>query len=123
MRRIVILILAPTGLLLFGLGANGQQSERWEQSDFFDHVRADLDKAAANTSSRTGERIHAAQRDISAFQRQRTDANYDPADLDKAIAALQQIVNSNSMPKHDQDVLTGDLRELRHFRAYYVNSE
>jgi hypothetical protein len=123
MRRILISILAPTALRLFGLAANAQQYGRWEDMDFLDRVRGDLGRAAASAQPLTGDRgrIRAAQRDISAFQQQRAHANYDPADLDSAIAAFQQVVNSNTMPEHDRDMFMGDLRELRHFRTYYVN--
>ena len=68
---------------------------------FWNRVRGDLGRAAASTQPLTGDRdsIHAAQRNISTFQQQRAGTNYDPADLVSAIAALQQVVDSNTMPE------------------------
>ena len=124
MRSVVISTLAATGLLMFGLAASAQEYGQWEHGRFFDRVRADLDRAAASTIPFTGDRdrIATVQRDLNEFQRERANGNYDPAELDRMIWALQRVVDSNRMPDYDRNLLTGDLRELREFRGRYERS-
>jgi hypothetical protein len=42
--------------------------------------------------------------------------NYDQRDIDDAIVALQQVVNTNPMSDHLRDYLTNDLNRMREWR-------
>ena len=124
MRRVLISTLASTGLLLFGLAAHAQEYGGGERGHLFDRVRADLDRAAASSVPFTGDRdrISIARRDMNEFQRERANGNYDPAELDRMIGALQRVVDSNRMPDPDRNLLIADLHELREFRGRYERS-
>jgi hypothetical protein len=119
MRHVLVSTLAATGLLLFGLAAHAQNYGPGERGHLFDRVRADLDRAAATAAPFTGDRdrIAVVRRDMNEFQGERANGNYDPAELDRMIGALQRVVDSNRMPDPDRNLLIGDLRELREFRG------
>ena len=119
--------LAVAGLLAAAMAANAQyypgsrydQRERYYEGyrgggDLFGRVRADLERAEANSGWNGGDRRRFAKvrEELGEFQR-----SGNRHELNDAISALQHVVDNNRLAYRDRDMLAQDLYMLRDFRA------
>ena len=87
----------------------------------FDRVRADLDRAEADSHWNGGDRrrFNKVREELGEFQGKWASGRFDKHELDDAIGALQKVVSDNRLDYRDRDVLRDDLFRLRDFRARY----
>jgi hypothetical protein len=92
----------------------GRESYKRYPGDLFGRVRADLERAEANSNWNGGDRRRFAKvrEELNEFQR-----SGNRHELDDTIGALQKVVNDNRLAYRDRDVLAQDLYQLRDFRA------
>jgi hypothetical protein len=118
-------ILAIAGLLAVGASAQPQYSpygDRYDgrsdynrnRGDTFARLRADLERAEANSYWNGGDRhrFNKVREELGEFQR-----SGNRHELNDTISALQRVVNDNRLAYRDRDVLAQDLYQLRDFRA------
>ena len=130
-------ILAIAGLLAVGATAQpqyypgqgpygdrdryGDRSQYYDRGDYnrnrgdlFGRVRADLERAEANSNWNGGDRRRFAKvrEELSEFQRSGS-----RHELNDAISALQHVVSDNRLAYRDRDILAQDLYQMRDFRA------
>ena len=81
-------------------------------------VLYNLDVAAANSRVDGHERGHfnKAQQELRNFQARWAQGQFDTGRLDKAVSAIQDLVNSDQVNSRDRSVLSNDLAALRQFR-------
>ena len=91
----------------------------------FDHVRADLDRAAAYPySSRPDrKRFDEARRDLFDFATRFEQGRYEKHELDHAIDKIQNVVSHNSLEARDRGALDEDLRRMRDYRTFRDHKE
>jgi hypothetical protein len=89
----------------------------------FNHVRADLDRAAAYpyASRADRKRFDEARRDVFDFEARLDSGRYEKKELGHAIDRVQDVLNHNSLGPQDRGALDDDLRRMRDFRAYRDN--
>ena len=132
MRKLLMKSLVGSGLVLSTLTLGGpaysqqyqprndyNRSERTEQRNaFLNRVRADLDSAQAHTVPFSGDRwkIARAKESVGEFQRDMNSGNYDRQALDRAISAMQRVVDSNRLPYRWQQNLNEDVNRLRNMQ-------
>ena len=82
-------------------------------------VQRDLTRLSANFTADIYERglFNHAQESLQQFQSRWAQNNFDQGSLDEAIAALQDLAQSNQVTSRDRTVLTNHLATLRNFRA------
>ena len=82
--------------------------------DLFGRVRADIERAEANSNWNGGDRhrFNKVREELGEFQR-----SGKRGELNDTISALQHVVNTNRLVYRDRDVLARDLYELRDFRG------
>ena len=133
MRNLLIRSAVSSGLLLFGLTAVAQDrpSDRFDRyydhdatadrARFFDHVRADLDRAEESAASYNGDldRIAVLRDQLSVFQRRIDTGNYDQRGLTDVIVSVQRVLDHNALYDRTRDNLTADLSQLREMRSIY----
>jgi hypothetical protein len=80
----------------------------------FSRVRADLERAQADSGWNGGDRrrFDKVREELSEFQR-----SGNRHELNDTISALQKVVNDNRLAYRDRDILAQDLYQLRDFRA------
>jgi hypothetical protein len=96
--------------------ASGEGQDRY----LFNHVRADLDRAAGYryASRADRKRFDEASRDLFDFQSRFDQGRYEKRELDHAIDRIQNVVSHNSLDPRDRGALDEDLRRMRDYRAY-----
>ena len=132
MRNLFMKTLAGASLALFTMTANAQYQPRdyryQERYDdrrdwIFSRLRADLDRAEANTLPFVGDftgdrsRISRARQEVSEFQRSWAFGDFDRRELNQAIQAVQDVVDENNLSDRTRTALMMDLNRLRDFRA------
>jgi len=96
----------------------GQHYDRGDydryRGDLFSRVRADLERAQANSGWNGGDRhrFDKVREELSEFQR-----SGNKHELNDTISALQKVVNDNRLAYRDRDILAQDLYQLREFRS------
>jgi len=117
-------VLALAGLLAAGAQAQygpygdryyGRDDyNRYRGGDLFSRVRADLERAQANSDWNGGDRhrFDKVREELSEFQR-----SGNKHELNDTISALQKVVNDNRLAYRDRDILAQDLYQLRDFRS------
>lgn len=92
----------------------GHSDYNRNSGDLFGHLRADLERAEANSNWDGGDRrrFNKVREELSEFQR-----SGKRGELNDTISALQHVVDSNRLAYRDRDVLARDLYQLRDFRA------
>jgi hypothetical protein len=92
----------------------GRDAYNRNPGDLFGRVRADLERAEANSNWDGGDRrrFNKVREELSEFQR-----SGNRHELNDTISALQHVVDSNRLAYRDRDVLAQDLYQLRDFRA------
>ena len=116
-------VLALASLLAAGAQAQyrpygdryyGRDAYNRNPGDLFGRVRADIERAEANSNWNGGDRrrFNKVREELSEFQR-----TGKRGELNDTISALQHVVDSNRLAYRDRDVLAQDLYHLRDFRA------
>jgi len=101
-----------------GYNGGGISRQRTDRA-LFDHVRIDLDRAAAYPASRSDrKRFDDARRDLFDFQSRFDQGLFDKHTLGHAIDRLQSVFSHNSLDPRDRDILAEDLRQLRDYREF-----
>jgi hypothetical protein len=133
LKHILLTSIAGSSLLLFGLTAAAQQypppsgyfdrGQTADRAQFFEHVRADLDRAESTASSSTGDlnRIEGVREAMNFFQRKMDDGNYDPRALTDTIVSVQRVLDNNTLYVHARAALSDDLGRLRDMRDQLDN--
>jgi hypothetical protein len=136
MKHILLRSIAGSSLLLLSLTltAGPQYSPRAgdrdryydldqysDRAQFFEHVRADLDRAESTASSFTAdvERVNRVREDVGSFQRKLDNNYYDGRELTETIIAVQRVLDNNRLYDRTRDALVDDLNQLRNMRAKY----
>jgi hypothetical protein len=85
-----------------------------------ERVQSDLRYADSDAYSR-GERkrIDSARKELYEFQRAWSTGRFDRHELDDSIAAIQKVVDHNTLRDRARSILWADLQRLRSFRAEY----
>lgn len=83
-------------------------------ADLFGRVRADLERAEADSHWKGGDRRRFAKVREELNEFERSGSHHE---LNDAISALQHVVNDNRLAYRDRDMLAQDLYRLRDFRA------
>ncbi len=141
MRGLLVKSLAGSSLLLMALTMQAQDRERYRDDDRYDRddrgyrreepyhrggasvidrVQSDLRYADSDAYSR-GERkrIDNARKELWEFERAWNAGRFDRHELDDSIAALQKVVDHNSLGDRARSILWDDLQRLREFRTEY----
>lgn len=126
MRHLILSSIVGSGLLLFAMGASAQETPRafsgsQDRDTFIARVQTDLDRAAATADGFNGDRtrIDRARDEVSEFEQQMDDGNYNPATLTDAIVSLQRIVDNNRLYERVRTSVSDDLIRLRDMRDHY----
>ncbi len=126
MRHLIVSSIVGSGLLLFAMGASAQERPRafsgsQDRDTFIARVQTDLDRAAATADGFNGDRsrIDRARDEVSQFEQQLDDGNYNPATLTDAIVSLQRIVDNNRLYERVRTSVSDDLIRLRDMRDHY----
>jgi hypothetical protein len=84
-----------------------------------DRVLYNLNTAASNSRVDSHERGHfnTAQQELMNFQSRWAQGQFDTGRLDRAVSAIQDLVNSDQLNPRYRSVLANDLAALRQFRA------
>lgn len=84
-----------------------------------DRVLYNLNAAASNSRVDSHERGHfnTAQQELMNFQSRWAQGQFDTGRLDRAVSAIQDLVNSDQLNPRYRSVLANDLAALRQFRA------
>src|SRR5206468_3667698 len=136
MLRILWKGLAGSGLLLMALSSQAQVRDRddqyyrggdYQNRDYRERGRSPMDRAMydlnrAESDSRfvgggDRRRIEKAREEISRFERRASEGRYDRHELDRAIASVQRVVDSNALNYRDRAALIDDLARMREFRS------
>lgn len=98
----------------YGRGAYGSGVS----GNVVDRVLYNLNIAATNSRVDGHERGHfnKAQQELRNFQARWAQGQFDTGRLDKAVSAIQDLVNSDQVNSRDRSVLSNDLAALRQFR-------
>ena len=128
MKHLLIGAVA-SGLMLFGTVANAQRmtrtqydyqnQQRFDHRDrMFDRVFSDLNRAENLNSADRGDRwrIERARREVSDFQQAWNNGNFDQRELNQAIYAMQNLVNTASLDYQTRSDLRADLQQMRMIR-------
>jgi hypothetical protein len=86
-------------------------------ADLFDRVRYDLDRAAHD--SYPNGRLDHAFHELGEFRARYNAGRPARHELDSAIAAVRDLVNSDVLRPHDRNTLQNDLISMRQFRESY----
>ena len=141
MRNFLVKTLVGSSLLLVSLTAraqyppryddpyrsdrgydNGYQHRGWVVTRSLNRLRADLDRADANTvpfvSDFNGdrERISRARQELSEFQQSWSAREFNARQVDGAIYALQRVLDQNHLTDRNRSMLASDLAWMRDFR-------
>ena len=122
----LLLGAVASGLMLFGTAANAQRmtrtqydypyQQRFDHRDrMFDRVFSDLNRAESlNANDRADRwRIERARREVSDFQQAWNSGNFDRRELNQAIYAMQNLVNTASLDYQTRSDLRADLQQMR----------
>jgi hypothetical protein len=92
----------------------GRDAYNRNPGDLFGRVRADLERAEANSNWNGGDRrrFNKVREELGEFQR-----TGKRGELNDTISAMQHVVDSNRLAYRDRNVLAQDLYQLRDFRA------
>ena len=113
--RHLITTLAAAGMLLFSMDAAAELSDSGRQDQLFDRLRADLSNANATAMPLTGDfsRIDNARVEVSILQNSVDRHDYDLRQFDRAIRAVQEVVNQNTtLSPRTMDALSDDVAGL-----------
>ena len=123
MRNVLFRVSIVSCLTVFcaGLFAQETRNEAFWQGHLFQRVREDLDRIQQTTPKLSGDefRLVTTKHDLDELQKKMEDHRYDQPELDRTIAAVEKVMNENTIPPHDRELLTEDLRRLREFREHH----
>ena len=142
MKRTILRSVAAAGLLLFGVSAGMAQDrdrdhardrdDSWYRARetffhgpqwrarMFQRIREDLDRIETTTFRGRDEfRIAQTREDLNDMQQKLAENRYDQPELDRTIAGLQRIVDSNRLTPRDRDMIADDLSRLRDYREHH----
>ena len=117
------IFLFSAGLFAQGYGyerdARGYRNQRANGGSPVEHALYDLNQVGSYGYRDRGDmrRINKAREELSEFQNRWARGRFDKGELDDAIGAIQQVVNSNRISGRDASMLQEDLYRLREFRA------
>ena len=88
------------------------------QSVFFQNIREDLDHVTSGALSFNGDRARLArtEMDLDELQLKLSQGFYDQQELDQAMGAMRNVLQTNRLSPRDRSVLTDDLTRMRDFR-------
>ena len=132
--------IAGAGLLLFGLTAGMAQDrdrdhdrddswyrtrdtfyhgDQW-RAHMFQRVREDLNRVESVTFRGRDEfRIARTEQELNDLQNKLASGQYDQPELDRVVAGLQRVVESNRLSPRDRDMLNDDLTRLKDYREHH----
>lgn len=126
MRKLLVSSIVGSGLMVFALAASAQQAPRaytrtQDPDAFIATVQTDLDRAASTADAFNGDRnrIDRARDEVTEFQQQVDDGNYNPRTLTEAIVSLQRVVDNNRLYERVRTSVNDDLVRLRAMRDDY----
>jgi hypothetical protein len=98
-----------------GPAYNRRYAGTWAM-ELWDHVRADLDRAAGDAYG-SRRHINHARKEVNDVERQLSRGRFDRDEMDEAIKGVQHVVNSDDIPEVDRSMLLEDLARMQEFRA------
>ena len=103
-----------TEVYTYGRGTYGTG----RSGDVINRALSNLNVAATNSRVDGHERGHfnTAQQELTNFQARWAQGQFDTGRLDKAVSAMQDLVNSDQISPRDRSVLSNDVAALRQFR-------
>jgi hypothetical protein len=113
MKKLLLLAVLGCGTL----SAQYVRYERVYRADLFDHVQADLDRAAHD--SYPNGRLERAFHELNEFRIRYNAGRPARHELDSAIAAVRDLAKSDVLRPRDRDTLQNDLISMRRFREEY----
>jgi len=124
MKTFILRTFAGAGILLCGLTANAQPQYRYDRyygtnddNRALWRIQSDLDRAAANTWNHEDRyRLSAAKQEVSDVRNDLSAGRVDNRELNQAIRALRQALNSSNLTMRDREILENDLSRLRSLR-------
>ena len=126
MKKFIVKAFAGAGILLCGLTANAQPQSRYdyryrvndEQTRLLRRVQAHLDRAAVNTIN-SGDRfvINNARQEVAEVRNDFASGQMDNRELNQAIRAVRQVLNTATLAPRDRDILERDLIRMRELRT------
>jgi hypothetical protein len=123
-------MLARSGLILWALAASAQDAPRpaspspeksaaKKDGRVLYRVQNDLDRATAGTPRFSGDRdrLTVAREDVNECQRGILAGTYDRRTFGETLAAIERVIDLNSLPDANRDSLVQDMKALRDLQA------
>lgn len=110
-------MMLGTGVLQAQYYGREPQYSRPQRADLFDRIQSDLDRAAHD--SYPNGRLNHAFHELGEFRARYVAGRSARHELDSAISAIRDLVNSDVLRPGDRNALQNDLISMRRFREEY----